>query len=124
LLRITDEGLFPEITGYNAGYIIQSQLKNNVMTSSYVRSELLSYYDLDENLQAQIAKDNDNDDNIFDDMYVIDPCDKNDVLPLSMFECTNNNNFTHGIYGQSYFSAYTITLSRYNDCAVVAYKHW
>jgi hypothetical protein len=94
------------------------------MTSVYVRSEILSFYDLDENLQQQIAKDNDNDDNIFYDMYVIDPCNKNDVLPLSMFMRTDNNNFTHGIFGQSYFSAYTITLSRKNDCAVVAYKHW
>jgi hypothetical protein len=94
------------------------------MTSAYVRSEILSYYDLDENLQAQIATDNDNDDNIFEDSYVIDPCDKNNVLPLSMFMKTENSKFTNGIYGISYFSAYTITLSRSNDCAVVAYKHW
>lgn len=49
---------------------------------------------------------------------------ESDFLPLSMFIRTDKNNFTHGIFSLTYFSAYFITLNRSNDEAVISYKYF
>jgi hypothetical protein len=47
------------------------------------------------------------------------------ALPLDMFMRTErNNNFTHGIYGLSYFSCYCVTFDRFNTEAVISYKYF
>jgi hypothetical protein len=50
--------------------------------------------------------------------------DRTEILPLCMFIKTDKNNFTHGIFGTSYFSGYFITLNKSNDEAVISYKYF
>jgi hypothetical protein len=86
------------------------------MTYFYDRSDIVSFYELTEDqqkenislLDQQIAEDT---------SYVIL---KNEALPLCMFMRTNSK-FIHGVYVISNTSAYTVTLSRCNSEAVVAY---
>lgn len=57
--------------------------------------------------------------------YVILKEDEEETaLPLDMFIRTEKNNFTHGIYGLSYFSGYYLTLSRCGTEGVIAYKYF
>ena len=97
------------------------------MTSSFNRSSIYSFDELSNDHQQQIL-------GIYsfelsaahDTSYVefVNKDNSKEYLPLCMFMKVNNSNFTHGAYGTSYFSFYTITLNRSNDEAVVAYKHF
>jgi hypothetical protein len=96
------------------------------MTSNYTRSEIYSYYDLSEDLQREVI------DNYYesqeqaseDNFVIIKFKGEKEVLPLSQFIKTDNNNFTHGVYSQSYFSGYFLTLSKCGESCVVAYKYF
>lgn len=86
------------------------------MTYFYERSEIYSFYDLNEEQKSEqidyLGEDAEN------TSYVIL---RGDVLPLCMFMRTVGN-FVHGYYAVTNTSYYTVTLSRSNDCAVVAYR--
>ena len=96
------------------------------MTRQYNRSTIYSFYDLTNKQQQQlIDEDNLTAEELEEDFYVIfnHKDGEEDILALSNFIRTNrNNNFTHGVYSMSYFSAYYITFSRCNSEVVVAYK--
>lgn len=91
------------------------------MTRNYQRSEIYSFFDLSEEQAKQILDYYNNEEELQEDSFVIL---NNEPLPLSQFMRTDNNNFTHGVYSDSYFSGYYITLSQ--DCqeAVIAYKYF
>ena len=96
------------------------------MTRSYNRSEIFSYYDLSPELQEQVKND------FLDELIDLDSFQfvisefkgEMTAIPLGMFMKTYSNNFTHGIYSDSAFSGYFVTLSRCNTEAVVAYKYF
>lgn len=105
------------------------------MTSKYTRSEIYNYCELPEAEQQRQEKEMDylTPEELDGETFVKDPCSETQFLPLSIFERTNGNpwraserenKFTHGIFGLTYFSCYTITLNRSNDEATVAYKYF
>lgn len=92
------------------------------MTRNYQRSEIYSFFDLSQEQVTRVLDlYHDTEDSAQDDSYVIL---NDEALPLSNFMRTYNNNFTHGVYSDTYFSGYYITLSQ--DCqeAVIAYKYF
>jgi len=93
------------------------------MTSTYNRSEILSFYDLTESQQCEILDLIELEEAEQDSFVIINIKNYYGVLPLSMFMRTENN-FTHGVYGTSYFSCYTVTFNRFTDECVVAYKQF
>jgi hypothetical protein len=96
------------------------------MTRNYNRSSIFSYYDLTEEQQSEVLNDfcferSDAEQS----SYVISKFKgEKTAVPLSLFMRTDNNNFTHGIFSDSYFSGYFITLSKCNTEAVIAYKYF
>ena len=91
------------------------------MTRNYQRSEIYSFFDLSEEQVKNVLDYYNNEKEAQEDSFVIL---NNETLPLSQFMRTYNNKFTHGIFSDSYFSGYFITLSE--DCqeAVIAYKYF
>lgn len=96
------------------------------MTRNYNRSEVLNYFDLSGEHKEDTA-------NVYylteeqaeEDLYVLITFKgKTEVIPLSFFERTNGNNFTHGIFTDSYYSGYFLTLSRCGQEAIIAYKYF
>jgi hypothetical protein len=96
------------------------------MTRNYNRSEIYNYYDLSEELQQEIISNYyESEEQASEDNFVIIKFKgEKEVLPLSQFIKKYNNNFTHGVYSQSYFSGYFITLSKCGESCVVAYKYF
>ena len=96
------------------------------MTRNYNRSEIFNFFELSEEMQKKVISDfSFEESEAQEDSYVISKFkDKKTALPLSMFMRTDGNNFTHAIYGESYFSAYYLTLSRCGSEAVIAYKYF
>jgi hypothetical protein len=96
------------------------------MTRNYNRSLILSYYDLTEEQQNEVLSNfcferSDAEQS----NYVISKFKGEEIaVPLSVFIRTDKNNFTHGIFSESYFSGYFITLSKCNTEAVIAYKYF
>jgi len=103
------------------------------MTTNYNRSQIYSFDELSENQQLQTMTDNclelsDCHSTSFVKFSPTNFTNKaNNVptfLPLSMFMRTNNNKFTHGIYGTSAFDGYFITFDRQNEYCVIAHKYF
>lgn len=94
------------------------------MTRSYNRTSIFQFYELSENLQEEILQDMEETDAQETSYVIIDEDDEQIPLPLDMFMRTEKNNFTHGIYGMSYFSGYYLTLSRCGTEGVIAYKYF
>ena len=96
------------------------------MTINYNRTGIFNFFELSEEMQGEVLSDfNFEESDAHDTSYVISKFkDKETALPLSMFMRTDRNNFTHAVYGESYFSAYYLTLSRCNTEAVIAYKYF
>jgi hypothetical protein len=91
------------------------------MTRNYNRSEIYSFSDLPDSLKTYAIRDFDVTE---EDTFVIHSFKGWDTaIPLSMFMRTNRN-FTHGVFADSYFSGYYVTLSRDNSEAVIAYKYF
>jgi len=95
------------------------------MTTSYNRSSIYQFSELNEVQQNWVRN------TYFDELsdchsntYVILKAHKNEPLPLCMFMRTNNNNFTHGIYGTSAFDGYFITISRDCESVTIAHKYF
>jgi hypothetical protein len=95
------------------------------MTRNYNRSGILNFFELSEEMQGEVLSDfNFEESEAHETSYVISKFkDKKTALPLSMFMRTDGN-FTHGVYGESYFSAYYLTLSRCGSEAIIAYKYF
>jgi hypothetical protein len=96
------------------------------MTRNYNRSEILSYYDLtdEQKLDATDIYFLTDEQAEADSYVLIEFKGKTEAVPLSFFERTDGNNFTHGVFTDSYYSGYFITLSRCNTEAVIAYKYF
>jgi hypothetical protein len=96
------------------------------MTRNYTRSEIYNFYDLSEDLQSEVINNYyESEEQASEDNFVIIKFKgEKEALPLSQFLRTENNNFTHGVYSQSYFSGYFLTLSRFGESCVVAYKYF
>ena len=95
------------------------------MTRNYNRSHIFNFNELPEQLQAEILEDRELSDAHSTSYVILKEDGEKTALPLDMFVCTErNNNFTHGIYGLTYFSGYYITLSRCNTEAVISYKYF
>ena len=92
--------------------------------AKYVRSDIYSFFDLPMSEQNKFVEDSDQE-QAEQDSYVLDPCDvsHNTYLPLSMFMILTNPGIKHGVYGQTCFSAYFITISRDGTQAVVSYEY-
>jgi hypothetical protein len=88
-------------------------------TTTYQRSEILSFYDLTEAQQLE-AVDSLGADGAQEASYVEL---EGDALPLCMFVRTGNTLRRHGMWGVSYFSAYFVTLSRCGSEAIVEYSY-
>lgn len=96
------------------------------MTRNYNRSYLYSFEELTKEQQKQMLGNYFSDiSEATNDKFVISERENNeDVIPLSMFIKTNGNKFSHGIFSDSYFSGYFITLNKFCDEAVIAYKYF
>ena len=94
------------------------------MTRNYNRSYIFSFNELPEQLQAEILEDRELSDAHSTSYVILKEDNEKTALPLDMFMRTEKNNFTHGIYGLSYFSGYYLTLSRCNTEAVISYKYF
>ena len=57
-----------------------------------------------------------------DSLFVFDDL-RNELFSLDQFIRTDIPSRFHGVYGQSYFSAYYIHISRCGSAAVVAYRY-
>lgn len=79
-----------------------------------VKSEIISFDELPENQQTEWGE-------LPYDGYVKNPNHKDEYLPLSMFLRTTDCGRWHGIYGTSYFTAYSIILSKDGTGAIVGY---
>jgi hypothetical protein len=94
------------------------------MTRNYNRSHIFNFNELPDNLQAEILEDREESDAHSTSYVILKEGNDKTALPLDMFMRTEKNNFTHGIYGLSYFSGYYLTLSRCNTEAVISYKYF
>lgn len=96
------------------------------MTRNYNRSCLYSFEELTNDQQNQVLSNYFSDmSEAMEDQFVISELEnREEVIPLSMFIKTNGNKFSHGIFSDSYFSGYFITLNRFCDEAVIAYKYF
>ena len=94
------------------------------MTRNYNRSHIFNFNELPDNLQAEILEDRELSDAHSTSYVILKEGNDKTALPLDMFMRTEKNNFTHGIYGLSYFSGYYLTLSRCNTEAVISYKYF
>ncbi len=88
----------------------------NNLKRTYQRSQILSYYELNEAQQA-IAT-NELEEQAQDTDYVLW---NDEPLPMSMFMVSSNNKY--GIYSLSAFSAYFVYVSNTNEQATVVYAH-
>ena len=95
------------------------------MTRNYNRSHIFDFNELPDNLQAEILEDRELSDAHSTSYVILKEDSDKTALPLDMFVKTDrNNNFTHGIYGLSYFSCYCVTFDRFSTEAVIAYKYF
>lgn len=93
------------------------------MTKSYNRTAIFNFNELPVNLQSEILEYMELSDAHSTGYVILKEKEEKTAIPLSMFIRTNNNNFTHAVYGLSYFSCYCLTLSRCGTEAVIAYKY-
>lgn len=93
------------------------------MTGSYLRSEILSFWEVTEEQQAGQISDYGKE-LAEESMYVQNPCNEAEILPLHMFVRTEHTKVWNGIYGLSAFGAYFIKISRCGTGAVVAYRYF
>ena len=93
-------------------------------TAKYVRSDIVSFFELLISEQGKFVDDTDQE-QAEQDSYVLDPCDDTNTtyLPLSMFMRLTDSRIKHGVYGQTHFSAYFITISRDGTQATVSYEY-
>ena len=93
-------------------------------TAKYIRSDIVSFFELPISEQSKFVSDSDQE-QAEQDSYVLDPCDDTNTtyLPLSMFMRLTDSRIKQGVYGQTYFSAYFITISKDGTQATVSYEY-
>lgn len=91
---------------------------SQTLTRTYQRSQILSFFELNDAQQLQ-ASDYTDEENAANDQYVLW---NNEPLPLSMFMRTESGLFG-GVYGQSAFSAYFIKINKTGEWATVVYAY-
>ena len=94
------------------------------MTQYYNSTEIYNFYELPEADQTKILEET-TPEEAEEQKFVLIKHPKHgpEFLPLNMFlKVSRENNFTHAIYGLSYFSAYFLTHSRSADCGIISYK--
>lgn len=94
------------------------------MTRNYNRTGIFNFNELAENLQSEILQDMEESDAQSTSYVIVEDDEEKIPLPLDMFMRTEKNNFTHGIYGMSYFSGYYLTLSKCGTQGTIAYKYF
>lgn len=94
------------------------------MTRNYNRTGIFNFYELSQYQQAEILQDMEISEAEEKSYVILKEDEEETALPLDMFIRTEKNNFTHGIYGLSYFSGYYLTLSRCGTEGVIAYKYF
>lgn len=94
------------------------------MTRNYNRTGIFNFNELPQYLQAEILQDMELSDAHGTSYVILKEDGEKTALPLNMFERTEKNNFTHAIFGLSYFSGYYLTISRCGTQATIAYKHF
>lgn len=94
------------------------------MTRNYNRTGIFNFNELSEKLQAEILEDRELSDAHSTSYVIIKEDGEKTALPLDMFMRTEKNNFTHGIYGMTYFSGYYLTLSKCGTQGTIAYKYF
>jgi hypothetical protein len=95
------------------------------MTRNYNRTEILSFFELSEREQSEVLNDFSMEisDAECTQYAIILENGQSTAIPLNMFMRTNGN-FTHGIFSDSYFSGYFLTLSKCGTQGVIAYKYF
>jgi hypothetical protein len=93
------------------------------MTRNYNRTNLYCFFELSDKQQAEILdKFNFDISDAENTLYAIIEAEDM-ALPLSAFLRTGGN-FTHGIFSDSYFSGYFLTLSKCGTHGTIAYKYF
>jgi hypothetical protein len=77
----------------------------------------LNWYDLNQEQQQEYPECD-----FSNSLFVFDE-QRNDLFLLDNFLRIDRPGLFHGVFGQSYFSAYFIRLSACNTAAVVAYRY-
>ena len=88
--------------------------------SKYIRTEVISFYELPEQAQKVALSENDEAEN---ESFVESPIHPGEFLSLGNF-LRSNSKIWDGFFGTSYFSGYFIKLSPCGSQAVVGYRHW
>ena len=88
-----------------------------MQVSYYFRSPILSWYELSQEQQKEYPEAD-----FSESSFVLDD-QRKDVLCLNGFLRIDRPGRFHGVFGQTYFSAYYIHLSKCGGSAVVAYRY-
>lgn len=91
--------------------------------SKYNRSEIISFFELTDDQQADVLNYTDIED-AEGAQYVIFKYADGTEQALSLGNFMRTSGRWHGIYGTSYFSAFGVILSRCGSAAVVALLTW
>lgn len=97
------------------------------MTTSYNRTEVITFYELSEEQKKDILENHSySEEDAEEQMYVMfdGHAGKEIALPLGVFIKTENNKFTHGIYSTSAFDGYFITFDSKFESAIIAHKYF
>lgn len=86
-------------------------------TSYYFRSPILNWHELSQEQQKEYSEDE-----FSESSFVFDE-ERNDLISLDEFMRIDRPGRFHGVFGQSYFSAYYIRISKCGSAAVVAYRY-
>ena len=94
------------------------------MQRTYQRSQILSYWELEKDQQAQAVDQCD--ERAEGGQYVLWTAKDGsiEVLPLEMFMRVSGPSLFHGVYGQGYYMAYMIKINRTGEEATVAACTW
>ena len=98
------------------------------MTRNYNRTGIFNFFELTDMEQADMLENFSIEREEAEEMQFVISVrgrhENGEAIPLNMFIKTEKNNFTHGIFSDSYFSGYYLTLSRCGTEGVIAYKYF
>jgi len=97
-------------------------LNPSLKTAYYFRSPVLSWFDLSTEDQNEFA-DQFTEEEKEGGLFVFDDLRK-ELFSLGNFLIIPKGRRYHGIFGQSYFSAYFVTLSKCSTEAIVSYCYY
>jgi hypothetical protein len=88
-----------------------------MQVSYYFRSPILNWYELSQEQQQEYPEAD------FSESSFVFNDQRNYILCLDEFIRIDRPGRFHGVFGQTYFSAYFIHLSKCGSAAVVAYRY-